>query len=252
MWSVIILAIAILMIAMLYASVGHAGASGYLAAMAIVTTMPQEDMKAVALTLNLFVGGIGTYHFVRAGHFDWPTFWPFAIAAVPMAFLGGWWTLPAMVFQPLIGVVLLYAAVALMLHRRKAEPHTPTSTTALPPWPIALACGGVLGLLAGLTGTGGGIFLSPLLLMMHWASPQRTAAVTIVFVFANSLAGFGGVLAEAPHLPAALPIYIATALVGGLIGAHMGARVLPGHGIRLLLSAVLVIAAVKMFITTAA
>ncbi|MCH2142278.1 MAG: sulfite exporter TauE/SafE family protein [Phycisphaerales bacterium] len=251
MFTVLVLTIAILMIAMLYSAVGHAGASGYLAAMAIVSTMPQEEMKAVALTLNIFVGGIGTYHFVRAGHFHWRTFWPFATAAVPMAFVGGLWTLPTSVFNPLIGVVLLYAAVVLALKARAlTRPHPPVHTT-MPPLPMAMSCGVVLGLLAGLTGTGGGIFLSPLLLIAHWASPQRTAAVTIVFVLVNSLAGLGGVIAEQPSLPATLPIYVLAALAGGLIGSNLGARVLPGHGIRLLLSIVLMIAAVKMFITTA-
>jgi hypothetical protein len=251
MMTVIVLALAIFALAVLYSAVGHAGASGYLAAMALVTTLPQEEMKAVALTLNIFVGAIGSYRFIRAGHFHWHTFWPFGLCAVPLAFVGGLWTLPAAVFKPLIGLVLLFAAVILALKvraSRRAQTDEPPAPQ-MPPLPVALASGGGLGLLAGLTGTGGGIFLSPLLLITGWASPQRTAAVSIVFVLVNSIAGLGGVVADQPTLPGALPIYIAAAVAGGLIGSGMGARKLPGNGIRLLLALVLLIAAAKMFLT---
>jgi len=253
MTTVIVLSIAILLLATLYSSVGHAGASGYLAAMAIVTTMPQEEMKAVALTLNIFVGAIGSYRFIRAGHFDWRTFWPLAVCAVPLAFVGGLWRLPPMVFKPLIGLVLLYAALMLALRvltaRRSGSETEEARPPRMPPLPVAMSAGGGLGLLAGLTGTGGGIFLSPLLMLTNWASPQRTAAVAVVFVLVNSIAGLGGVITDEPTLPDALPFYIAAAVIGGLIGSGLGARKLPGDGIRLLLSLVLLIAAVKMFVT---
>ncbi|MDP6478565.1 MAG: sulfite exporter TauE/SafE family protein [Phycisphaerales bacterium] len=255
MTTVILLTVAIFAMAILYSSVGHAGASGYLAAMAIVTAMPQEEMKAVALTLNIFVGAIGSWRFYRAGHFDWKTFWPFAVCAVPLAFVGGLWKLPPIVFKPLIGLVLTYAAVVLAVRVLKARKAATTNTSAkppgpgMPPLPIAMAAGGGLGLLAGLTGTGGGIFLSPLLLLTNWASPQRTAAVSVVFVLVNSIAGLGGVITDAPTLPTALPSYIIAAVTGGLIGSGLGARKLPGDGIRLLLAIVLIIGAAKMFIT---
>jgi len=251
MTTVIVLTAAIFIIGILYSSVGHGGASGYLAVLALVTTMPQEEMKVIALTLNTFVGAIGSWRFIRAGHFDWRTFWPFAIAAVPLAFIGGLWNLPPMVFKPLIGLVLLYAAVALLLRVRVArQPHANAARTPqLPTTPIAMATGGVLGLLAGLTGTGGGIFLSPVLLLTNWASPQRTAAVTVVFVLVNSIAGLGGVATDAPTLPPALGYFIIAAVAGGLIGSGLGAKKLPGDGIRLLLAVVLLIASLKMFIT---
>ena len=251
MTTAIVLTVTILALAMLYSSVGHAGASGYLAAMALVTQMPQAEMKAVALTLNIFVGTIGAYRFIRAGHFHWPTFWPFAVCAIPMAFIGGLWKLPAIVFKPLIGAVLLFAAVNLIL--RAAGAHRGAQDAAgksgMPRLPVALAVGAALGLMAGLTGTGGGIFLSPLLILACWADPKRTAAVSVVFVLVNSIAGLGGVAAESPALPRELPLYIAAAVVGGLIGSGLGARRLPGNAIRGLLGVVLVIAAVKMFVT---
>lgn len=262
MTTAIILSIAILAIATLYSSVGHAGASGYLAAMALVMQMPQEEMKAVALTLNIVVGSIGAYQFLRAGHFHWPTFWPLALCAIPMAFVGGLWRLPAIVFKPLIGCVLLFAAAMLMLrvlHARRAapargEPGEASGRSGAAPTPprlpVALITGAALGLMAGLTGTGGGIFLSPLLLLMGWADPKRTAAVSVVFVLVNSIAGLGGVIVELPALPPELPLYIVAAVAGGLTGATLGARRLPGDWIRGLLAVVLVIAAAKMFLTT--
>ena len=256
MTTVIILTIAILAIAVLYSSVGHAGASGYLAAMALTTQLPQEEMKAIALTLNIFVGSIGAFHFIRAGHFHWATFWPFGLCAIPMAFVGGLWTLRPIVFKPLIGAVLLFAAINLVVRVIKArrvgrDPHglPAPREPRMPQLPVALIVGAALGLMAGLTGTGGGIFLSPLLILCGWADPKRTAAVSVVFVLMNSIAGLGGVIAESPALPPELPYYIVAAVVGGVIGSGLGARKLPGDSIRVLLGVVLIIAAIKMFIT---
>ena len=244
----LLLAGSILALAILYSSVGHAGASGYLAAMALVTQFPQEQMKAVALTLNIFVGIIGAWRFIRAGHFNWNTFWPFGLIAIPMAFVGGLWSLPPMVFKPLIGGVLLFAAVMLTLKSIGRFKSTDQATGMPRPW-IALVAGAILGLLAGLTGTGGGIFLSPLLILMGWADSKRTAAVSVVFVLVNSIAGLGGVVADAPSMPDGLLIYIAAAITGGLVGSWLGARRMPGSSIRLLLAVVLLLASLKMFLT---
>jgi uncharacterized protein len=256
MTTVIILAVAIFAIAVLYSSVGHAGASGYLAAMALATQMPQGEMKAVALTLNIFVGCIGSYRFIRAHHFHWASFWPFGLCAIPMAFVGGLWKLPAIVFNPLIGAVLLFAAGSLVvrvLRKKRAQRNETVASQprepCMPPLPVSLLVGAVLGLMAGLTGTGGGIFLSPLLILAGWADPKRTAAVSIVFVLLNSIAGLGGVIVESPALPRELPLYVAVAVAGGLIGSGLGAKRLPGDSIRLLLGVVLFIAAIKMFVT---
>ena len=259
MTAVIILSILIFGIAMLYSSVGHAGASGYLAAMAIVGSLAQEEMKLIALLLNVFVGTIGSIRFYKAGHFHWATFWPFAVAAMPMSYLGGSWNLPAAVFKPLIGLVLLFASVMLIWKTRREISAAAVSeyselvdhTTKQLPLAVALITGAVLGLLAGLTGTGGGIFLSPLLLLCGWAAPKRTAAVSVVFVLLNSLAGLGGVITTIDQLPhAELPWFVIAAVSGGLIGSNIGARKqTTGHVIRLLLAVVLMIAAGKMLLT---
>ncbi|MEE2907696.1 MAG: sulfite exporter TauE/SafE family protein [Planctomycetota bacterium] len=251
--TMVTLIMAILVLATLYSSVGHAGASGYLAAMAIVTQLPQDEMKAIALTLNIFVGAIGSWRFYRAGHFHWATFWPFALCAIPLAFVGGLWQLPTDLFKPLVGFVLLFAAGMLILKvvtsrsvTRHGKPVSRDTGTRMPPLPVALGSGAVLGLLAGLTGTGGGIFLSPLLILFSWADAKRTAAVSVVFVLVNSLAGLGGVIVESPALPPELPFYIVAAVIGGLVGSWLGAKQLRGDGIRVLLAVVLLIAAVKM------
>jgi uncharacterized membrane protein YfcA len=253
--TAVILAIAILAIATLYSSVGHAGASGYLAAMVLVglvggATLAQEEMKAIALTLNIVVASIGAVQFARAGHFHWRTFWPLAAGAIPMAFVGGLWKLPGAVFGPLVGCALLIAAANLIVRvvRARRGAGAPARTPRMPAIWIAVPIGAALGLLAGVTGTGGGIFLSPLLILAGWASPKRTAAVSVVFVLVNSIAGLGGVLADSPALPRELPVYIACAVVGGAIGSTLGARRLPGDWIRILLAVVLVIAAGKLFL----
>ncbi|HED53647.1 MAG TPA: sulfite exporter TauE/SafE family protein [Phycisphaerales bacterium] len=157
MTAVFALTAAVRSIAMLYSSVGHAGASGYLA-MAIASQMPQEQMKAVALTLNIVVGSIGACQFIRSHHFHWPIFWPFGLGAIPMAYLGGLWQLPDMTFKPLIGFVLIFSAGMLIVRAVQGRsPQRASADVRLPPWPIALMLGMVLGLLAGLTGPGGDI-----------------------------------------------------------------------------------------------
>jgi len=243
--------------AMLYSSVGHAGASGYLAAMALFGLAP-EVMKPTALVLNIFVASIGTYRFARAGCFDWRLFWPFALLAIPLAFVGGAIMLPGHLYKQIVGVILLAAAANLLLKRSpKVETSAgdPIAETHRPPIALALICGGALGMLAGLTGTGGGIFLSPLLILTGWADPRRTAGVSAAFILANSLAGLtgqliglqgGSPLAGFRALPGEIIIWAPAAIIGGLIGSYFGARRLGNPTIRRLLAAVLVVAGIKM------
>lgn len=243
------LAVAFFAVAILYSAVGHAGASGYLAVMALVGIAP-EEMKPTALVLNIFVASIGTYHFARAGHFSWGTLWPFLVGAFPMAFVGGRWQLPGYVYNPLVGIVLLVASFNLIwkwFRRAKSAPDDARAPST-PPLSLAVLVGAGVGLLAGLTGTGGGIFLSPLLILCGWADPKRTAAVTVVFVLLNSLSGLAGHFSGLQHLPQEIPVYLGAAIAGGVIGSGLGAKRLPGDGIRALLGVVLIVASIKMFI----
>lgn len=232
------LAAAFVVAAILYSSVGHAGASGYLAVMAFAG-MPVPMMRPTALVLNLLVASIATVRFARAGFFSWRLFWPFALGSIPLAFVGGAVTLPGHWYRTLVGIVLWVAAARLALNiaREKSAP---------PPVPIAVACGAGIGLLAGLTGTGGGIFLSPLLLFMGWAETRQTGGVAAAFILVNSAAGLAGNPASLDHLPLQLPLWAGAAVIGGLIGTEIGSRRIGTPTFRRLLAGVLVVAGIKL------
>lgn len=245
--DVVLLTLLIFAAAILYSSVGHAGASGYLAAMALVGVAP-DVMKPTALALNILVATIATVRFYRAGYFYWGAFWPFVIASVPLAFIGGAVTLPGDVYKPTVGLVLLYAAFRLIWSTFKG-PDQPADKGINVPTAPAVASGGVIGLLSGLTGTGGGIFLSPLLLFTGWAGTRPTSGASAAFILANSVAGLAGNFASVQNLPDAIPYWAAAAALGGLIGTELGSRRLANRGIRRALAAVLVIAALKLIFT---
>jgi uncharacterized membrane protein YfcA len=228
--------------AFLYSAVGHAGASGYLAAMGVMGLDPLV-MKPTALVLNILVASLTFVRFWRAGYFSWRTVWPFLIGSVPFAFAGGAIQLPTQIYRWLVGLVLLFAAWRLV---RYQDP--PPGTVRKPPVVPAILCGGGLGLLSGLTGTGGGIFLSPLLLLSGWAETRATAGVAAFFILCNSIAGLSGNLAGMHRLPDELPYYVAAAGSGGILGAYFGSTRFSVITFRKLLAAVLVVAAFKLIV----
>lgn len=231
--------LALLAVSFLYASVGHAGASGYLAVFSLAGMAP-EVLRPAALALNLVVAAIASWQFARAGHFRWRLFWPFALLAIPMAFLGGYLDLSGRAFHLLVGLVLLFSALRLLWK----PPATETQRT--PPLPAALGCGAGIGLLAGLTGTGGGIFLTPLLLFMRWATLQRAAATSALFILCNSAAGLLGNFQAARRLPAEMPFFAASVLAGSITGSYLGSRKFSGPALARLLACVLVLAGAKL------
>ena len=236
----LILAALIFVIALLYSSVGHGGASGYLAVMGLVGLAPHV-MRPTALVLNILVAVIGTTKFYRAGRFSWRLFWPMALASIPFAYLGGLITLPGYLYRPVVGLVLLYAAWH-AFHtagrpRREVRPA---------PRPILLAAGAGLGFLSGLTGVGGGIFLSPLLLFFRWSEVKVISGVAAAFILVNSIAGLLGVLSLAPALPPALPLWAAAVAIGGFLGAEFGSKRLGSSTIGRLLAVVPAIAGFRM------
>lgn len=228
--------------ATLYASVGHAGASAYIAAMALFGVAP-ETMRPTALTLNIFVAAIGVWRYGRAGLFRWRTAWPFLIGSIPFAFLGGALKLPGMWYRPLVGAVLLLAGARLLWRGAQAATESPRD----PPILAGAAVGAAIGLLSGLTGTGGGIFLSPALIFMGWASLRGASGVAIVFILCNSVAGLAGAWGKAGSLPAEMPIYVAAVLAGATIGAWLGVSRLSLPGVSKALGLVLIVAGLKMF-----
>lgn len=238
------LAVLIFVTAILYSSVGHAGASGYLAAMALLN-VPPDIMKPTALLLNVAVGTIATIRFFQAGFFSWKVFWPFAVTSIPFSFLGGAIHLPNHYYRTAVGAVLLFAAMRLLFSAIKREqPETKRA-----PIFAALIAGAAIGLLSGLTGTGGGIFLSPLLLLAHWADVRQCAGVSAAFVLTNSIAGLAGNLANVHHVPEQISYLAVAAVVGGLIGSELGSRRLAPVVLRYLLAAVLIVASGKMIFT---
>ena len=241
-----LLAALVFLAALLYASVGHGGASGYLAAMALVGT-PVDVMRPTALVLNILVSFLATVRFVRAGAFSHRLFWPLALAAVPCAFIGGRLDLPSQFYKPLVGAVLVFAAWQSWRTAKAmvAVALRPVSRRLLVP------VGAGLGLLAGLTGVGGGIFLSPLLILQRWETARVVSGVAAAFILVNSSAGLLGLLSKpaAVALPSGLVWWAAAALVGGAIGAELGSRRLANPAIQRVLALVLLVAGVKMVIT---
>lgn len=237
------LAAAVLVIAFLYGSVGHAGASGYIAVMSLAG-IAATTIRPVALVLNIFVAAVGTWQFWRAGHFRWRLFWPFALLSVPMAYVGGYLRVPNHILQVCIGGVLLFSAFRFLA--KPGPDDTPAQAPAL--W-LALLAGAGLGFLSGLTGTGGGIFLTPLLLLLHWARTKEAAAASALFILLNSAAGLLGNLANSPHLPGFTWPLLAAALVGGYAGSFMGSRRFAPVVVKRLLACVLVVAGLKLILT---
>ena len=240
--QVILLCVAIAVIAFLYSSVGHAGASGYIATMTLFG-LATTVIRPTALVLNILVAIIGSFQFWRAGYFSWKLFWPFALLSIPAAYAGGYLQPSAGVLRILIGVVLLFSAARLIF--RKNDP----AETNPPGRPIAIGVGAGLGFLSGLTGTGGGIFLTPLLLFCKWARIRQAAAVSALFILVNSIGGLIGYFSAKHSIPT-LGIYLAVpAIAGGAIGSYLGSRRLPVRGIGLLLATVLTIAGIKLIFT---
>lgn len=233
---------AVLLIAFLYSSVGHAGASGYIAVMSLFGLAP-ATIKPTALVLNILVASIGAWQFFRAGHFSWRLFWPFAVLAVPCAFLGGYLNLPTHIFKVLIGIVLLCSAARFLLRPPAEEQlHEPHRA-------VALSVGAGLGMLAGLTGTGGGIFLTPIILFKRWAHTKTAAAVSALFILLNSVSGLLGNFSATKNFPpVALPLGVAV-LIGGFMGSRLGSRQFSHMTIKRLLALVLTIAGFKLIFT---
>lgn len=240
--SYLVLFSAILTVAVLYSCVGHGGASGYIAVLALFSVVP-EVFRPTALLLNIMVASVAAYSFRRAGHFSWRLFWPFAATSIPFSFLGGYLNLPQHLYRPLVGVILLASACRLLVHR---EPEA--ATLRRPRLVVSLLVGAVLGLLSGLTGVGGGIFLSPLLMLLRWGHAREISGVAALFILVNSSAGLLGHVSSLQLVPPFAPLLAVAALLGGSAGSFLGSNFLPVRRVIGVLSVVLTVAGIKLLL----
>jgi uncharacterized membrane protein YfcA len=225
--------------AFLYASVGHGGASGYLAVMAIFAIAP-SIMKQTALLLNLGVSLMSFIAFFRQGFFRWKLFWPFALGSIPAAFLGAKIPLTDSTYKQILGFCLLMAVIR-MVYQLKEEKSNPLIPV------LGVFIGGIIGLLSGMIGIGGGIILSPLLLLFRWASLKEAAAVSALFIFVNSMAGLAGLKTWIPLDQSQMIYWLIASLIGGFIGAIWGSKKASNQKVKWILAFVLVIASLKLW-----
>ncbi len=233
------LLLGISLVAFLYSSVGHAGASGYIAVMALCS-IPAQEIRPVTLSLNIAVAILGGWNFIRAGHFSMKLLWPLALASIPLAFVGGYLKLPNHMLHLLLGLVLWGSALRFLV-RPKEE-----TIFCIPKRSYLLATGGVLGLLAGLTGTGGGIFLTPWMIWRKWAPTKTVAAVSVIFILVNSISGLSGYISSVQSFPKVGWMLFGSAIFGGWLGSRWGSQRYSPLWIQRILAVVLWIAGGKL------
>ncbi len=241
MHSEILFYILLPVVAFLYAAVGHGGASGYLALMAFFSFAP-DFMRPTALLLNVAVSLIAFIQYYRQGYFDWKLFWPFALASIPAAFIGGMLVVDAGIYKKVLAVLLIFSVIRLLADIRIRE----AGKSIHPHLVISLAIGAAIGFLSGMIGIGGGIILSPVILLLHWADMKRTAAVSALFIFVNSLAGLAGLFTKGFQFDTQMLWLLLIAFVGGALGSYFGAGRFENKKLKWILAIVLLIASMKL------
>jgi hypothetical protein len=243
METLIIFYLLLFLVAFLYSSVGHGGASGYLALMAIFSISP-EVMKPTALLLNLFVSMTSFIQFYRGNHFKWKIFLPFAIASIPMAFVGGLVKVDTPVYNKILGLLLIIPIIRFLFFANIQVHEIKKSNVFL-----SILIGATIGFLSGLIGIGGGIILAPVLLLLKWTDMKQTAAISALFIFVNSISGLAGQLTKGIHFSPDMYGYVAVAFVGGLCGAYFGSIRFGQNVLKYLLAVVLMAASYKLLFT---
>lgn len=237
-----ILLIALPIVAFLYASVGHGGASGYLALMAIFA-FPSVMMKPSALLLNIFVAGISFYYYWKKGHFNFKLFYPFALTSIPASFIGGYMNVDPKLYRQILGILLLFAILRILGFFGRQDANQLKEVKLI----SALILGAVIGFFSGLIGIGGGIILSPVILLLAWGGMKETAAVSALFIWVNSVSGMIGLISAGESIPSTAYIMVLCALVGGGLGAYYGSRnTTDGRVLKYILAIVLFIASLKL------
>lgn len=234
--------VALFVVAALYASVGHGGASGYLALMALFG-VSAVVMKPSALILNICVSSIALIAFYRAGFFKWKILLPFVITSVPMAFIGAGLDISPTLYKKILGICLFIATLRILIRPKALDEETRELN-----WGIALITGAVVGFFSGMIGIGGGIILSPLLLVTRWANVKETAAVSSAFILVNSIAGLTGHIVAGMEISANIISWVVVAFAGGLLGSYIGSRRVTFVQLKYVLAAVLIVASFKLFV----
>jgi uncharacterized membrane protein YfcA len=229
-------------VAFLYSSVGHGGASGYLALMAVFS-FPSDMMKQTALLLNLFVAGIAFYQYYKGGYFNRGLFLFFALGSVPAAFIGGLWSLDPWLYKKILGFILFFA-ITRMLFKKESTQQKNKQVAA----PIGLIIGIVIGLFSGLIGIGGGIILTPVILLFQWGTVKEAAAVSALFIWVNSASGLFGQLSSGVNLTTNAFVLVGLALVGGILGSYYGSQRWNNRRIEYFLALVLTSAGIKLIL----
>ncbi len=232
----------LLVVAFLYASVGHGGASGYLALMALFS-FPIIVMKPTALLLNVFVSGISFWFFRKNHHFNWKLFYPFAVTSIPMAFLGGYLSINASLYKQILGVFLALAILRMLTVFGKEISDIKNSNVI-----GSLFIGSAIGLFSGMIGIGGGIILSPIIILLSWGTMKQAAAVSALFIFVNSISGIIGFTVKGGNIPIEAWYFIPVAIIGGSLGALYGSQKFNMKTLKYVLAGVLTIAMVKLFL----
>ena len=230
-------------VAFLYASVGHGGASGYLALMSAFS-FPMTFMKPTALVLNILVSAVSFYFYYREKNFKWNLFYPFALSSIPFSFVGGYLKIDAFYYKIILATVLVFAVMRLLGIFGKEKNTIKTINL-----PLALGFGALIGFLSGLLGIGGGIILSPVLLLFGWATMKQTAAVSALFILANSISGLFGFVSQGGTLPESSWFLVGVVFIGGLFGAYYGSTKFNSKALRYVLSGVIGIAILKLYTT---
>lgn len=242
--SIVIVSILVFIVATLYSSVGHGGASGYLAVLSFFAVAP-ATMGSTALSLNILVAGVALFSYMRAGHLSLRLAWPFILLSIPAAFIGGLIHVSEKTYFVLLALALVFAAYRLAMSAAGSVEGTEYKRVKLA---VSLPAGGAIGLLSGIVGVGGGIFLSPVMLLFRWADAKKTSGVAALFIVVNSLAGLAGRLVKGELAIGGFGPLIVVAFLGGLLGSYYGANRFSGVVLRRLLAVVLIIAALKMIV----
>lgn len=243
--SIEIFYVILFLVAFLYAAVGHGGASGYLALMVLYEIAPHE-MKPTALVLNLFVSLTSFIQYYSGGYFLKKLFAPIALGSIPLAFIGGMMTVEENTYKRVLGIVLLFPVLRFFFFKNVEDSELKVHNVS-----IAVAAGSIVGLLSGMIGIGGGIILSPILLLLQWTNQKQTAAISAAFIFVNSVAGLGGMLTQGISFSGDMVLYIAIAFTGGLLGAYLGSKKFNQNVLKYILATVLLMASYKLLFTKA-